>query len=382
MKFILKQFYKMIMQYMVFPFIYFTNRWGKVDDRLVILADSKHDACPPYMISIRERLKSMHYDIREFYIDSSRHGAREVTGSMKSFMRLYPKASHVIICDYYLPVSSCRKKKETRVIQLWHGCGAFKRFGHDAKDDIPSYYIGSPIKNYDLVTVSGDECRTFFRSAMQIPDFENNIVKAFGAAYTDKFYDEDFIQACRDKFRFTYPDARGKKVVLWAPTFRGNAGRVGEKKLGKLIDGMRRDIAGGVRNIPDAYLIESLHPHMNGGKDSIMTTEELMVCADLLITDYSSVFFEYLLLDKPIVFYVPDLDKYTDKRGFYLNFNRLPGRIVKARDEKQLRYNITEALYNDDMSEQREDYRSGYMNGCDGKATKRIMDFIEGNYDA
>ena len=376
MKFIFKQIYKMFMQYIVFPFVYFKNRWSRVEDKLVILADSKHDSCPAYMMSIRESLKKEHYDIREFYIDSSKHERRDVINSMMDFMRTYPKASYVIICDYYLPVSSCKKKKETKVIQLWHGCGAFKRFGHDAYDDIPKFYLGSPIKNYDLVTVSGDECRTYFRSAMQIPDFENNIVRAIGAAYTDKFFDEDFIQACHDKFRFAYPNARDKKVILWAPTFRGNAGRTGDSKNVKLFDNMRLDINACGRELPETFLIESLHPHMNGGKNGIMTTEELMVCADMLITDYSSVFFEYLLLDKPILYYVPDLEKYNDKRGFYLNFSKLPGRIV--RDKKNLKYNIKEALYNDDMSEQRENFRTRFMNGCDGKVTKRVMDYIEG----
>lgn len=376
MKFKLKQIFKMFMQYIVFPLVYFKNRWSKVEDKLVILADSKHDSCPPYMMSIRESLKKEHYDIREFYIDSSKHERRDVINSMMNFMRVYPKAAFVIICDYYLPVSSCKKKKETKVIQLWHGCGAFKRFGHDAYDDIPKFYLGSPIKNYDLVTVSGDECRTYFRSAMQIPDFENNIVRPIGAAYTDKFYDEEYIEACRDKFRFAYPNARDKKIVLWAPTFRGNAGRTKESKNAKLFDNLRLDINACVRELPDAFLIESLHPHMIKDKSNIMTTEELLVCADLLITDYSSVFFEYLLLDKPILFYAPDLEKYTDKRGFYINYNKLPGRIV--RDKKNLKYNIKEALYNDDMSEQREDFRTRFMNGCDGKATKRIMDYIEG----
>ena len=139
---------------------------------------------------------------------------------------------------------------------------------------------------------------------------------------------------------------------------------------------MRLDMNAAVREIPEAFLIESLHPHMAQGTSPIMTTEELMVCSDMLITDYSSVFFEYLLLDKPVLFYVPDFDKYKEKRGFYLNFNKLPGRIVK--DKKNLKYNIKEALFDDDMSEQREDFKTKYMNGCDGKATKRIMDYIEG----
>ena len=45
---------------------------------------------------------------------------------------------------------SCHKRKGTTVIQLWHGCGAFKRFGYDAKDDIPQFYKGNVYRNAPL----------------------------------------------------------------------------------------------------------------------------------------------------------------------------------------------------------------------------------------
>lgn len=370
-KFKIKQFFKMISQHFVFPVIYFFHRFGKVDEKLVIFADAHHDFCPPSMIDIRNKICDEHFTVKEFYIDSAIHSKKEAMRSMKDFMKMYPKAKYVFICDNYLPVSSCKKKKDTKVIQLWHGCGAFKKFGFDSTEDVPKHYWGNVYKNYDLVAVSGDACVKHFRTAMQNPDFDNKIVKPIGCASTDRFFNKDFIEACKDKFRYEFPDAVDKKVVLWAPTFRGNAGL---KKSAKIIGEIQLDLYNFLESKNDVYFIESLHPHLLQDKNVNMTTEELMVCADVLITDYSSVFFEFLLMDKPILFYAPDYNSYTEDRGFYLKYDKLPGKIVKSKDE--LKEKLEGILSNDDMSDEREEYKKLYMNACDGTATQKIVDYV------
>ena len=77
---------------------------------------------------------------------------------MKSFMKGYAAAGYVYICSYFLPVSSCKKREETKVIQLWHSGGLLKKMGYDTGDDIPKYYKGNVTRNYDLVTVSSEVC--------------------------------------------------------------------------------------------------------------------------------------------------------------------------------------------------------------------------------
>ena len=59
---------------------------------------------------------------------------------LKGFMKEYAAAGYVYICSYFLPVSSCKKRKETKVIQLWHSGGLLKKMGYDTKDDIPRDY--------------------------------------------------------------------------------------------------------------------------------------------------------------------------------------------------------------------------------------------------
>ncbi|MDE6026247.1 MAG: CDP-glycerol glycerophosphotransferase family protein [Lachnospiraceae bacterium] len=367
-KFKLKQQFKMFSQHVIFPFVYNLNRGKKIDKTKVILADAHHEKCPPHMELLKKYLITSGLDFEEYYFDLSNMGTFSGMKKMIDFMKLYATAGTVVICDNFLPVSSCKKKKGTRVIQLWHGCGAFKRFGYDSSDDIPDGYKGNVYKNYDLVTVSGAACVPCFCSAMRLG---LSAVKAFGVSATDKLFDRDYMEECKARFRYMFPDAVGKKVVLYAPTFRENAAEaslVGEEEIDEL------------KKCCDAYIIKSLHPHIiagNIGNELPMTTEELLCCADILITDYSSVFFEFLLLDRPIVFFALDYDKYAGDRGYYLDYNSLPGQIIKNVTGKEAVELLKMALEaNDEYEASRQEFRNKYMEACDGHVTERLTEYI------
>lgn len=356
----------MICQHMIFPFVYFINRWKIIDKKLVILADAHHSECPPHMTEIREALSKRDYMVMEVFFDINRLSLWEGLKKMISFMAMYPRCKTVIICDYFLPVASCNKKKNTRVIQLWHGCGAFKKFGYSTKEDIPSGYRGNVFNNNDIITVSGEACVRFFSVAMQA----GGRVFPVGVSHTDRLFRQSYIEQCRDRLRYEYPDSAGKRIVLWAPTFRGNAAKpciAGEQYIDRI---MSQDIF-----FPDVYIIKSPHPHLSQN-NSGMTTDELVACADLLITDYSSVFFEFLLMNKPVVFFAPDYEEYYAKRGFYLDYEDLPGDIITGTDdaEKRLKEAIITALTSDPLAARRRLYKSEYMSGCDGYASSRIID--------
>lgn len=386
----IKDLIKMISQHIIFPIVYRVNCIRPVNKKLVVFADAHKMKCPVHMEMLRERLLLEDYDVRDFFFDIDKVGYKKGFVMMLQFMKLYATCGHVIICDNFLPVASCKKRKATDVIQLWHGPGAFKKFGYDTVDDIPKGYKGNVYNNYDLVTVSGEACVPYFERAMRInrvdypkPLHGKNIVRPLGISYTDRLYDRDYINACKDRLRYEYPDSDGKKIVLWAPTFRGNAANgklVGEE----IVDRLAKDDS--ICN--DFYIIKSIHPHIKSNEktqsDFGMKTDELIACADILITDYSSVFFEYLIMDKPIIFFAPDYNKYSSKRGFYLNYDELPGYIIKdnEKDEEKLKNKLAEAICHvscdDDMREKRKRYREMYMLQCDGNATDRIVSYIKG----
>lgn len=356
----------MFSQHIIFPMIYFLNKWKKVDGKLVVLADAHHDSCPPHMLEIRDKLIEENYKVREYFVDISKLSSLRGLISLAGFMRIYPSCGTVIICDNFLPVASCRKKKETKVIQLWHGCGAFKKFGYDATYDIPKGYKGNVYRNYDLVTVSGKKCIPHFESAMNA----YGKVLDTGVCHTDRLFDDKYIIGCKDRFAKYYPKAKGKKVLLWAPTFRGNAG------MANLVGKAEIDKLGESDKLSDAYIIKSIHPHLLEKKDSeAMNTDELMVCVDVLITDYSSVFYEALLLGIPVIFFAPDYDKYSMDRGFYLEYNSLPGYVVTSFEELEKAV-IKTISGEDEYKEIRDKFIGDYMLGCDGNATERVMSII------
>ncbi len=97
---------------------------------------------------------------------------------------------------------------------------------------------------------------------------------------------------------------------------------------------------------------------------------------DLLITDYSSIIFEYSIYKRPMLFYAPDMVEYGVERGFYLDYNKLPGTIVTKKE--QLAEEVVRALEGSDgQTAAVEAFYDTYMSGCDGTVTKRLADLME-----
>ena len=385
-RFQLKQFIKQAVQNIVLPVCYQIHRGRAVDPKLVIFADAHHDSRPAAMeLLYRSLKKSGNYRIVEHYLDYAQASPAAVAKHSIRFMKLYAFAGTVIICDNFLPVASCRKRKETKVVQLWHACGCYKRFGYDAKDDIPEHYHGANVyRNADLVTVSGNAAVRPFASAMRLP---GHCVQPVGVSRTDLYFRESWNKRCRAQFYEQYPQARGKKVVLWAPTFRGNAGEadIPPLNLDRLQDALGEEF----------LVLAKLHPHMlpslkrmEGGSCALaqretgsLSAEELYPVVDILIADYSSLIYEYLLFRKPLILFVPDLDEYRSRRGFYMPVEEIPAEIILRETDLPAavgRAAVTQRSKTD-TSAATDAFLARYMGACDGHATDRIQAWIERN---
>ena len=377
----LRQYVKMAAQNIVLPIFYTVCSIRPLDRKLIIFADAHHHSCPdnlkPVLRALRKQQESgADIRIREMYLDYQDASFGRVLRHMLFFMASYAHAGTVVICDNFLPAAGCRKRKGTRVVQLWHACGALKKFGYDAKDDIPAGYRGNVYKNTDLVTVSAEICRKPFASAMRLP-IEN--VQALGAARTDRYFSEKWKAAARKRFYDTYPQAAGKKVLVCAPTFRGNAGD--PKSIPLDLNKLQQQLG------DSWFVLASLHPHVaekirtgRGGEEighispdmlSTLSTELLFPSADILIADYSSLIYEYLLFGKPLVLYVPDLEEYESRRGFYQEFDEIPGILVQQ--EEELADTVRKCTGEAGGTAQ---FLKRYMSACDGHATERILRWI------
>ncbi len=297
------------------------------------------------------------------------------------FYYLMAKSTTVLIDDYLLPLYLIKKKKNTKVIQLWHAAGAFKKFGYSALNKkfgpSESYIKHVPIhSNYDYAIVSSPEVIPHFSEAFNL---NSKKILPYGLPRTDILFDENFLKHTKENFLKARPDLSGKKIILYAPTFRGESHSSVNNNIQLDIAEMKKILG------KDYFLIVHLHPYLNGlkvinkkdedfaglfnGKLSIL---ESMVISDLMISDYSSVIFEYSLLKKPIVFLANDLKSYIQERDFYYDFESfIPGPLF--RNTADLAYWIKKGAYN---REKLVEFSDRFFKYKDGNSSKRIVDNI------
>ena len=369
----IKQHIKMLIQNVYLPSVYKKAvRHTEVDKNRVIFADMHSDSVPYSMQAMYERMKEEGYDVRLFCKDMSKMSNSELIHFLKSFMKEYAAAGYVYICSYFLPVSSCKKRPETKVIQLWHSGGLLKKMGYDTPDDIPENYKGDVTANYDLVTVSSEVCIPVWENALKLP---KGITKAVGLARTDVYFDDDWNLERREEFYNLYPDARGKRVVLYAPSFSGNA--ADPKCVG--MDGIRRVFEKLDENY---FLIIKPHPHLmnkypeyRSERAMSMSSEDLFPVTSILITDYSSILFDYCLFRKPFILFTPDLEEYKKTRGFYVDIESFPAPLAKT--EEELERILVDKTYFDYSEQDYEDFYTEYMGACNGNSIDNILNEVK-----
>ncbi|MBQ5969559.1 MAG: CDP-glycerol glycerophosphotransferase family protein [Clostridia bacterium] len=275
-------------------------------------------------------------------------------------------------------------RKETAVIQLWHGCGAFKKFGLSVADRKfgadADYMKDHPFhSHYSLVTVSSPEVVWAYAEAMGYPE-GSGVIRPTGVSRTDVFFDEMFLRSAKEHLLAAVPQAKGRRVLLYAPTFRGN---IREAAAPTVLDIASLQAAVGEGSV----LLIKHHPHVRHRPpvpescrtfafdvtDSL-TIEDLLCVSDVCISDYSSLVFEYSLFERPMVFLADDLDDYFDWRGFYYDYRELaPGPVVQTTAE--LIDVLTHPDTHFDVARVRA-FKEKFMSACDGHATARILDDI------
>ncbi len=375
-KHIAKQYIKMFVQGAYLPGVYDRAAADSIDPKKIIFADAHNHSAPYSMRRLEAACRSAGFNVETHYSDYQKDGFSSTYKNMQNFMKSYATAKAVVISDTFLPVASCKKRPETKVVQLWHGAGALKKFGYSTTDDVPAYYRGNIYGNYDLITVSGHAAVEPFATSMRA---NPGVARDIGISRTDNYFDEAYMEDMRKRVWDAYPDAKNKKVALFAPTFRGSAEAAGEDEIFDTVKNLHAGLS------DDWYLIVSAHPHARNAKSVLnepgvartaegFCTEEIMLIADVLITDYSSIIFDYLFLKRPVILFAPDYEAYDRKRGFFTPFEKLPGRIVT--DEAALADAIDAECSGYD-SARAEAYIAEYLEACDGHATDRILEYLK-----
>ncbi|MGA1831515.1 CDP-glycerol glycerophosphotransferase family protein [Rhizobium wenxiniae] len=192
----------------------------------------------------------------------------------------------------------------------------------------------------------------------------------------------DLVLASDDSRRARTKKALGltgeKPVLFYAPTWRGTHGKV-EVNIGRLQQDMSALEKSGFDIVYRGHSMEQkalagLTLNVKIAPIDI-DTNDILAITDVLVTDYSSVFFEFIPRKMPIIFYAYDYDDYSRDRGFYLNIHDMPGRVVTDID------GLLSAIADTNVDESR--YAKAAAEFCshdDGHASERVKQFFFGEW--
>ncbi|MBT2678830.1 CDP-glycerol glycerophosphotransferase family protein [Bacillus sp. ISL-35] len=329
----------------------------------------------------REDSYKYHFLFKKF--NSSISGKITYVIHMIKVSYLLATSRFFIIDDFYFPVYAIKPREGTDIVQLWHAAGAFKKFGLSTIDKPfgPSKAYLKHVKihsNYTRVYVSSSNVVEFYAEAF---DMDSSQIYPFGIPRTDFFFKENVKEEAKRKFDRIFPEFQDKKFILYAPTFRGSSHYQNEFLPPLNIPFLKEQLGN------EYCLLINLHPYMKAGlmieedtKDFAiklegqLTIEELLVISDILVTDYSSVIFDYSLLCRPIAFFAPDLEEYIAERDFYFDFRRfIPGPLFT--DTESLAGWIVEKDFDESLVSE---FRGFFFNHFDGKSSKRIVNHLLG----
>ncbi|CDZ99249.1 Putative CDP-glycerol:glycerophosphate glycerophosphotransferase [Jeotgalicoccus saudimassiliensis] len=242
-------------------------------------------------------------------------------------------ARYIFVDNYHVVLAACNFRRAVKCTQLWHANGAVKYFG--CRDKTIKKRPNSAHKRFRevysrfrYIVVSSNEMAYIFNEAFGAGP--ERIIKS-GVPRTDFFYDKEQVTAAADSIYKSLPELKNKKVLLYAPTFRDDEFDVKNIQL---------DITQMKKELSDEYhLLLKLHPavKLSGFTNDLFVTDvshgfninSLLAAADILITDYSSIPFEFSILKKPMIFYPYDLNDYSESRGLWFNYQSyMPGPVA------------------------------------------------------
>ena len=291
----------------------------------------------------------------------------------------------IFMDNVFLPFSSIKVKDNTRLVQLWHGTGAIKKFGLGCEEGWVKKLGISTNRNTTHFIVGSSWMKEIYKTAF---DAEEEKIFNIGCPRTDLFFNEQILQERRNEFFYNYPELMNKKIILYAPTFRDNENKLNEIQIHLDIDKL-------MSKLDESYVLGlRLHPHFankfNLNKNTTIHYQNrvydfshynklntLLICCNILITDYSSIIYEYALTRKPMIFYSYDLDVFQKSdRGFYGDYRSIvPGPVVIRTDEivNIISKEVNSNIYNIN------EFLNIYLENCDGNSRERLYQLLMDN---
>ena len=382
---------------------YICSGFGKkIDEKAVLFScfNGKSYSCSPkaiyeYMLK-DENYKD--YKLIWFFNEPDKYQFLEknkntilVKNKSKEYAKYLQTAKYWIfnykIADYIKP------KNEQVFLQCWHGT-PLKRLGCDlihydnqlntVKEMKKRYKIEA--EKFSYIISPSKYCTEKFISAWNLKEIkkENTIIET-GYPRNDFLVNYTKKEAEEIKNRILGNEAQNKKIILYAPTYRANQHETGvgyvykeEADFSKLQEKLGKEYV--ILFRAHYFVANSFDFNKYKGfiydVSKIDDINELYIISDMLITDYSSVFFDYANLKKPIIFYMYDLEYYRDKsNGFYFDVEKeLPGKIVRKDDDLIDEIKRVSKDFKYDEKYKKFNEKFNYLD--DGNASKRVIENV------
>ncbi|MBD1221410.1 CDP-glycerol glycerophosphotransferase family protein [Virgibacillus halodenitrificans] len=344
-------------------------------DKIVFASDSRSELNGNFFF-VYEELYKRNLDLDIKFLFNERINNKKSIFDLFYIAFNFATSKIIVLDDFYPLIYPLRIRKKADLVQIWHAAGAFKTFGFSrlGRPGGPSPRSKNH-RNYTKVAVSSEGVRKNYAEGFGVP-VEN--VYATGVARSDIFFDEEYKKYVVDKLHQIYPFIKDKKVILFAPTFRGNGQASAHYPFEVL------NLKKLYEQLHDEYVfLFKIHPFVQNKLDipyefadffydlsDYREVNDLLLITDLLITDYSSVCFEYALLNKPMLFFAYDVEEYIQERDFYYNyFDFIPGPLVKTTEE------LLKTIENENFEmEKIQPFVQYFFGDTLGKASQKVVD--------
>ncbi len=277
-------------------------------------------------------------------------------------------------------------KKNQIYFQCWHGT-PLKKLGYDLKNTHNAMNSETEIhdkyridaKKFSYILSPSHFASEKFKSAWNLTEtgMENKVME-IGYPRNDFLYNYTKKDIEEIKKKLGIPEH--KKIILYAPTWRDDQHQSGVGYTYKPevnFDLLQKELQNDYIILFRAHYLVANSFDFDRYKEFIYDVSkedninELYVISDILITDYSSVFFDYANLKRPMIFYMYDFEKYKDElRGFYIDIKELPGPITKTEKE------LVEAIANCNnfvYDKRYESFNNKYNYLDDGQVAKKVV---------
>lgn len=360
------------------------NQWYKIANRIhpptgtrILFASEARPSMGGNLLRVRDRMVERGLDQQFDFRYSFRvpHTADKL-GTLR-VIYLLATSDIVIIDDYFGLLEPLQLAPTIKIIQAWHAGSGFKSIGYSRFGNYGSPKLTNAHRKYTYALTGSKHLIPVYAEAFGI---EDSAVIPTGLPRIDTFLDPVRTAAVVDSFRLDYPHLVGKRTILFAPTFRGRGNQNAFYEYDLIDFAQLYDLCG-----EDTVVLFRMHhfilepvpiPPQYGDRmfdfSHFPDTNDLLHLTDILITDYSSIIYEFSLLNRPMLFLAYDKEVYSATRGFHRDYDQTaPGKICSTFDE------LVKALRTEDYDLWKiDEFRRENFDAIDTHAADRVIDWL------